>query len=83
MQLRGGLLPLVMVSFLVGSLNQWFYLTVGFHQVGSPAVSRVAGSKLLGNGLGSKYVRPVVSWLPSLPLGVVTGDAGLVGLTMK
>lgn len=59
---RGGLLPLVMVSFLVDSLNHWFYLTIGFHQVGAPAAgSRAAGSKLLENGLRSKYVRPVVS----------------------
>ena len=45
---RGGQFPLVMVSFLVGFLNQWFYLTIGLHQVwGSSCERQTSGKKTL------------------------------------
>lgn len=45
---RGGQFPLVMVSFLVGFLNQWCYLTIGLHQVwGSSCERQTSGKKTL------------------------------------
>lgn len=77
------MLPLVMVSFLVGSLNQWFYLTIGFHQV---ELQLYEAEKQETNsskcGLRSEYVRTRVL-LSSLSVTSCSCGAEAVGLNMK